>query len=117
MDLRGDQQRTAAQDLYAGEDITNGDGSEREPDSNDIYLEKKTFSCDICDFVAHTKIRLKTHKLTKHSVEMVSCDQCGYLAKSRALLKKHKMVHRLDSVEDEKIEELPGKKEQLLLNF
>ena len=52
--------------------------------------KNRTFSCDVCDYVAKQKSVLLEHKATQHEGIKHPCDQCEYAANSKTNLAKHK---------------------------
>ena len=53
-------------------------------------FERKTYSCDRCDYSTKTKVHLRTHQEAIHECITYSCNQCKYEASNSSNLRRHK---------------------------
>ena len=66
--------------------------------------KKKTFECDLCDFVAGSEAGLRSHQTRIHSNLKINnqfpktCDLCDYEAKNKTELKRHLKSHSYKAV-------------------
>lgn len=57
-----------------------------------VHIELKTYSCELCDFIATNLLYLKKHTL-KHSKVLYLCYVCSFTTVHKTLMQNHRLKH------------------------
>ena len=66
--------------------------------------KKKTFECDLCDFVSCSEAGLRSHQTRIHTISTINnqfpktCDLCDYEVKNKTELKRQLKVHSYKAI-------------------